>query len=69
MASSDRFRQILDLEIDPLTVSAAETQRIAGKFRQEGRERRRRQDGPQAEVPRVTVSVGWDRRKGRPIPG
>jgi hypothetical protein len=68
MASSERFRRILDLEIDPLAVSAAETQRIARKFRQ-GRERRSPQDEGQAEPRRVTVSVGWDRRRNRPIPG
>jgi hypothetical protein len=66
MAGLDRFRRFVDLEVDPLAVSAAETQRIVRRQRQE-RERRLPQGGSGSA--RVSLSAGWDRRRRRPIPG
>lgn len=69
MAGSDRAYRNPELEIDPMTVSAAETQRIARRMRDQGRERRpQRLEADDAEPRRVSLSAGWDKRTGRPIP-
>jgi hypothetical protein len=65
MAATDRFRRVPDLEIDPLAVSARESQRIARKLREQGRVPR---PPPEPEErPRPSLSRGWDRKAEKPI--
>lgn len=63
-ASRVRVRPHRD-EIDPLACSDSTTRKVTRSL---GGERQRRSEEPQSS-PVVTLSRGWDRATGRPIPG
>jgi hypothetical protein len=65
MASTARWRRNLDLELDPLTISAEASQKVMQRIRAACREPSRHE--PPAEPPKITLSGGWDSVRGKPI--